>query len=176
MVKSFVKYIVEFEKDWTTLVKMLLMIIMVGLDELVLLEEQVLVAGCEIVTRVVAAMVEKLGAVILEIVMLVVTLVVVANCVVVVGTVEIGMVLTKENMVFVYIVDNIVVSIVGNVLDIGTRKERIDVGVEVVVGVVDVVVVDGVVVERMLGLDTRKVVQTGFVVRLFVIRLDAMEE
>ena len=134
------------------------------------------VAGCEIVTRVVAAMVEKLGAVILEIVVLVVTLVVVANCVVVVGTVEIGMVLTKENMVFVYIVDNIVVSIVGNVLDIGTRKERIDVGVEVVVGVVDVVVVGGVVVERMLGLDTRKVVQTGFVVRLFVVRLDAMEE
>ena len=101
MVKSFVKYIVEFEKDWTTLVKMLLMIMMVGLDELVLLEEQVLVAGCKIVTRVVAAMVEKLGAVMLEIVMLVVTLVVVVNCVVVVGTVEIGMVLTKENMVFV---------------------------------------------------------------------------
>ena len=173
MVKSFVKYNVEFEKDWTTLVKMLLMIIMVGLDELVLLEEQVLVAGCEIVTRVVAAMVEKLGAVMLEIAMLVVALVVVAACVVVVGTVEIGIVLTKENMVFVYTVDNIVVRVVENVLDIGTRKERIDVGVEVVVCVVDVVdvgdVVDGVVVERKLGLDTRKVVQTVFVVRLFVV-------
>jgi len=161
MVKNFVKHFVEFEKDWKIPVEMLLMM-MVRLDELALLDDQVLVVGCKIMTRVVAAMVEKLGNVKLVMVCWMQKKFEIAkrdskSSVVLVGTVKIGMTLTKENMVFVYTaVDNIVVSIVGNVVvvDIGTRKEKIVVGVGEVVGVFEVVVpvvdIGGIVVQRML--------------------------
>jgi len=165
MVKNFVKHFVEFEKDWKIPVEMLLMM-MVRLDELALLDDQVLVVGCKIMTRVVAAMVEKLGNVKLVMVCWMRKKFEIAkrnskSSVVLVGTVKIGMTLTKENMVFVdTAVDSIVVSIVENVLgnvvvvDIGTRKEKIVVGVGEVVGVVEVVVpvvdIGDIVVQRML--------------------------